>query len=140
MNTLLESIAANASDDLKRLIEEGEKDILTAIHKATEEAQLQETAPKFNLGFKIAVDLDNSTFDCCLSWTLKQSLTVSHQLEDPNQGKLPGIGEAAANLATLPARHDGVDSMTISTGDNSVTITKEDAQRIAKNLKKNRKN
>lgn len=131
MNALLESIANNASDDLRRLIEEGEKDILNAIYKAQEEAQLQETAPKFNLGFKIAVDLDKSTFECCLSWSLKQSLSVSHQIEDPKQGKLP-IGDALTNLATIPAKH-GIDSMTISTPTQSVTITKEDAERIAAN-------
>jgi hypothetical protein len=89
MNALLEQIANHASDDLKALIESGNDDILTAIHKVESEAQLQEQSPKFNLSFKISVDLDKSTFDCDLSWSLKQTLSVSHQIEDPAQVKLP---------------------------------------------------
>jgi hypothetical protein len=89
MNALLEQIANHASDDLKALIESSNDDILTAIHKVETEAQLQEQSPKFNLSFKISVDLDKSTFDCDLSWSLKQTLSVSHQIEDPAQVKLP---------------------------------------------------
>ena len=88
MNPLLETIADRAAEDLRSLIESGEKDILEAIHKMQAEALLQETSPKFGLGFKISVDFDKSTFDCDLSWTLKQSLGVSHQIEDPKQTKL----------------------------------------------------
>jgi hypothetical protein len=93
MNALLQQISDNAATDLKDLIESGSEDILKAIHKAEEEAQLQEAKPKFCLGFKISIDLDKSTFDCDLSWTLKQTLGVSHQIEDPNQAKLEGITE-----------------------------------------------
>jgi hypothetical protein len=88
MNTLLKQISDSACIDLAKLIEEGNDDILNAIHKAEEEAQLQETAPKFSLGFKITVDLDKNTFDCQLGWSFKQSLTVSHQIEDSKQPKL----------------------------------------------------
>ncbi len=89
MNAMLENIALNASDDLKKLITEGADDILTAIHKMESESQLQETKPKFSLGFKITVDFDKATYDCDLSWSLKQSLSVSHAIDDPNQEKLP---------------------------------------------------
>lgn len=89
MNPLLQQIATQASADILKLIEEGNYDILKAIHKAEEQAQLQESAPKFNLGFKITVDLDKSTFDCDLSWSLKQTLGISHQIDDPMQEKLP---------------------------------------------------
>lgn len=89
MNALLKQISDAACADLAKLIEEGDEDILSAIHKAEEEAQLQETAPKFSLGFKITVDLDKSTFDCQLGWSFKQTLTVSHQIEDSKQVKLP---------------------------------------------------
>lgn len=89
MNALLQQISDAAAADLQDLIQSGEKDIIAAIHKATAEAQLQESTPKFALGFKISVDLDKSTFDCDLSWTLKQSLGVSHSIDDPAQVKLP---------------------------------------------------
>ena len=88
MNPLLKQISDSACIDLAKLIEEGNDDILNAIHKAEEEAQLQETAPKFSLGFKITVDLDKNAFDCQLGWSFKQSLTVSHQIEDSKQPKL----------------------------------------------------
>lgn len=85
---MLAQIAENASADLVALILEGNDDILAAIHKSQAEAQLQETKPKFNLGFKIVVDLEKSTFDCDLGWNLKQSLSVNHTIDDPNQEKL----------------------------------------------------
>jgi|GEM_PF-4959538 len=88
-NTLLASIANQAADDLKALISEGNDDILTAIHKMQSEAQAQDAKPKFALGFKIAWDMDAGTYSCDLSWTLKQSLSTSHQLEDLNQSALP---------------------------------------------------
>lgn len=88
MNALLKQIADHSSSDLSSLIESGEKDILAAIHKMESESQLQETAPKFTLGFKITVNLDKSTFDCDLSWTMKQTLGVSHQIEDVKQVRM----------------------------------------------------
>lgn len=108
MNALLQQISDHACRDLADLIESGSEDILKAIHKAESEAQLQETKPKFSLGYKISVDLDKSTFDFDLSWTLKQSLSVSHQIEDPEQPKLPGV-----------------ESVTIKHGGKSVTMTAE---------------
>jgi len=89
MNALLNQVSEKACQDLASLIESGEKDILVAIHKMEAEAQLQGTSPKFSLGFKITVDLDKSQFDCDLSWSLKQTLGVSHKIEDPNQQPLP---------------------------------------------------
>lgn len=94
-NPLLLDIATKASKDLFDLIAEGNDDILAAIHKSLAEALLQETKQKFNLGFKIVVDLEKSTFDCDLGWNLKQSLSVSHSIDDPNQGKLDGIDETS---------------------------------------------
>ena len=56
MNALLKQISDHASRDLADLIESGSEDILKAIHKAESEAQLQETKPKFSLGYKITVE------------------------------------------------------------------------------------
>lgn len=88
MNPQLESIADRAAEDLRDMIREAEPDILTAIHKAVAEAQLQESKPKFCLSYKIAVDYDKSVFNCDLSWSMKQNRTTSHTIEDPLQGKL----------------------------------------------------
>lgn len=89
MNALLQQISDHACKDLADLIKSDEADILAAVHKAEEECQLQDTKPKFSLGYKITVDLDKSAFDCDLSWTVKQTLGVSHQIDDPSQTKLP---------------------------------------------------
>ena len=89
MNPLLKSIADNASADLAKLIEEGEGDILKAIHNSESEAQLQETTPKFKLSYSISIDLDHSKFTCDLSWSFKQTLSTNHAIEDPNQAPLP---------------------------------------------------
>lgn len=89
MNALLKNIAEKSSQDLSNLIEEGNDDILAAIHKTEAQAQLQGMNPKITLGFKITVDLDKNTFDCDLSWAIKQSLGVSHSLDNPNPQNLP---------------------------------------------------
>ena len=106
MNALLKNIAEKASEDLRDLIESGSEDILTAIHKMEVEAQLQETAPKFNLAFKIAVDFDKATFACDLSWTLKQSLSTEHKIEDPNQPNLD-LREAASDFVNTVRQGGG---------------------------------
>lgn len=98
MNALLKQISDRACEDLASLIESGEMDILSAIHKAEAEAQLQESRPKFVLGFKITLDLDKNTFDCDLSWSLKQTLGASHQIDDPAQEKLP-LNEVTETLS-----------------------------------------
>lgn len=88
MNPILKQIAESASNDIFDLITDGEKEILEAIHKMQKEAQLQETAPKFCLGFKISVDFDKSNFECALSWSVKNTLSAEHKIEDQNQPKL----------------------------------------------------
>jgi hypothetical protein len=82
---MLESIAAQASDDLKAQFKDANDDLLAAIHKAQREAQLQEAPLKFNIGFRMSFDLQKSTITNTLSWNVKQSLEISHQIEDPNQ-------------------------------------------------------
>ena len=101
MNALLQNIADNASEDLRKLIAEGAEDILKAIHKTEEEAQANETKPKFSLGFKITVDFDAAAYACDLSWTLKQTLGTTHSIDDPNQGKLPIEGEGTVTISTI---------------------------------------
>jgi hypothetical protein len=84
-NPLLESIANQAADDLKAQFKDANDDLLAAIHKAQREAQLQEAPLKFNIGFRMSFDLQKSTITNTLSWNVKQSLEISHQIEDPNQ-------------------------------------------------------
>jgi len=121
MNALLRNIADNASTDIARLIEEGAEDILKAIHKTEEEAQANEAKPKFSLGFKITVDFDAASYNCDLSWSLKQTLGTTHQIDDPNQPKLP--------------MDESEGTVTISTpGMEPVTLTRNQFSKAAKKL------
>lgn len=88
MNPLLETIAAQAAEDLQAQFKDANDDLLSAIHKAQREAQLQEAPLKFNIGFRMSFDLQKNTVTNTLSWNVKQSLEISHEIEDPAQVKL----------------------------------------------------
>ena len=91
-NTQLKNIIDQACMDLCGLAYDGEDDIIAACDKAQAEAALQESKPKFNLGFTISIDPDNGSYETKLSWSVKQSLSAEHTLDDPAQTKLP-IGD-----------------------------------------------
>ena len=88
MDPLLETIAAQAAEDLQAQFKDANDDLLSAIHKAQREAQLQEAPLKFNIGFRMSFDLQKNTVTNTLSWNVKQSLEISHEIEDPAQVKL----------------------------------------------------
>ena len=127
MNALLQTISDNASEDLKRLIEEGAEDILKAIHKTEEEAKANDAKPKFSLGFKITVDFDAAAYACDLSWSLKQTLGTTHRIKDPNQPPLP-IDEDRKSFDTT--------KLTIRTGDREVETTVGGLKKVASKLSK----
>jgi hypothetical protein len=89
MNAKLETIAAKAADDLSALIGEAEDNILDAMSKATEEAALTESPVKFRLSYTITLDLDKSTQENKLAWSVRHSLSHTAPLDDPKQSKLP---------------------------------------------------
>jgi len=89
MNSLLQSVCDQAVRDLEAQFNEASVELLASIHKAETEAQLQESPMKFNIGFKIALDLDKNTVTNSLSWSVKHSLETSHAIDDPKQVKLP---------------------------------------------------
>ena len=98
-NILLKNIIGQSCEDLRSLALYGEADILNALHRAVAEAELQETKPKFNLGFSISIDPDKGNYETKLSWTVKQSLSIEHTIEDTNQAKLPLEGAAINTCA-----------------------------------------
>ena len=113
--TKIELIAETAAHNLQRMMRDGADEIESALIKAAEEAQLQEAEAKFTIAFAIKLNLDKGQMDNDLSWSVKHKLSVSDEIPNPDQLKLP-IG--------------GIDSMTIKTGNESVTITSEDAKKI----------
>lgn len=121
MNTaLLKQILATAPDDLTRLLEEGGEDIEKALARSVAEAASNDQKAKFAIGFRIAVDVDNNTFECQLGWSFKQTLSVSHEIEDPRQTGLPFTPE----------------TVTIKTGDQEVKLTAEQMKQAAKRITK----
>lgn len=92
-NPKITAIAIKAASELAGLIRESEADILAGMHKAAEEAQLQESKPKFKLGFTITLDLDADVAIYNLGWSTKVSRETSSQIPDPDQLALPNMDQ-----------------------------------------------
>lgn len=89
MNSKLKAIIEQAAADLVSYAKEGEEKILNAWAKAEEAAELNDTTPKFSLGYSISLDLDKDTMTTDLSWRIKESLSRTANIPDPNQVPLP---------------------------------------------------
>ena len=89
MNAKLEAIAEQASENLKTLIKEGEENILRAWAECEDEAQAEEKAAKFKLGFGITIDIGENNVDYDLTFAIRRKLTISSEIPDPNQLELP---------------------------------------------------
>ena len=118
-NAKLNAIAEKASDDMLGLIAESEAKILEAWDAATDDAQENETAPKFKFGLCITLDLDADKMETALTFSIRRKLTVECSIPDPNQAKLP-LGEG--------------ETVTMETGGKSVTVTGEQFSRALKTL------
>ena len=150
MNPLLEAIALNAADDLRAQLNEAGDDLLQAIHDMQEECDANDKKPKFNIGFKIAIDFDARAYHCSLSWSTKQTLTVSHEIEDLAQAKLPinlddnsipftkrADAFLEKTVAELNAKDGGDRTLlkNVTIGE-AVTITADQAQKAMKSINK----
>jgi len=82
----LRAIAARAAENLVKLIEENEDDILNDISAVSEEAQNQE-ADKivFALSHGIKINLTQKALVESLSWNVRKKLEVCQNLPDPDQ-------------------------------------------------------
>jgi hypothetical protein len=89
MNTKLESIAAEAADNLKALVRENEDKLLEAWSSCEAEAHANESMPKFKLGLGVTLDLDGNKMTTDLSWCVRYKATAECAIPDPDQGKLP---------------------------------------------------
>lgn len=85
MNPKLKAIADKAASDLIQLITDGEEKILDAWNNCEEEAQAQESTPKFKLGIALVLDLDKDTMQTSLSFGVKHTLTIAGGIPDPAQ-------------------------------------------------------
>lgn len=73
MNPKLLAISTEAASNLTAFIEEKEDEILKAWDAAAQEAQDQESKPKFRLGFMITLDLDADKMETALAWSVLQT-------------------------------------------------------------------
>lgn len=85
MNAKLNAIATKASAALVALVKESETKILEAWAACEEEAQDNETTPKFKLGLSITLDLDKDSMETALTYGIKHKLTATCTIPDPNQ-------------------------------------------------------
>jgi hypothetical protein len=104
MNPLLQTIKDQCVTDLAARWEEGNDEILAAIHRSQQDAQDNEADAKFNLSFSIKLDFTKSKVTTALAWSVKRSLEESHELEDPNQIKLPIEGEITQPMSDADAQ------------------------------------
>ena len=96
-NEKLNAIAAKAADDLLDLVAESETKILEAWDAATDDAQENETAPKFKLGLALYdagkwQDLDETyatitmkgytRYDAFVEWRAVQNITIFAKCEN----------------------------------------------------------
>lgn len=108
-NAKLLAIFNEAARNLCALVKENEEKLPEAWDSCAEEAQANETAPKFKLALSITLDLDGDKMTTDLSWGVRYKATAECAIPDPDQGKLP---------------FKGVDTITISTpGTDPVTVT-----------------
>lgn len=87
-NAKLAAICQAFVFDVPALIAESEEDILKAWNAAEEEAQDQETACKFKMGFGITLDLDKNHMETKITFGVRHTKTVDREIPDPNQPRL----------------------------------------------------
>lgn len=88
MNEKLKLIANSACCDLAAMVQEKETEILEAWNQAEQEAQDQESRPKFRLGFSITLDLDADSMETALAWSVRHKVTHDQAIPDPSQPEL----------------------------------------------------
>ena len=119
-NAKLESIVAKAAEDLRQLVAEGEDKLLEAWNAAEQEAQENDTKPVFRIGFTIALDLDKDGMESALTFGVRHKLTINSGIPDPNQMEFP----------------NGDGTVTLKSGDESVTVPVAKFGKLAKKLRK----
>lgn len=91
-NAKLASIANEAAENLKDLVRNHEEKILEAWNAAEQEAQDNETKPKFRMSLAITLDLDRDNMETALSFGIRYKASRDQTIPDPEQIKLP-IGD-----------------------------------------------
>lgn len=91
MNAKLEMISRRACLDLAAFIAEAEPKLLEAWCAAEQEAQDNETKPKFKMSMGITLDLDSNDMETALTFGVRHKLSRNGEIPDPNQPELEGV-------------------------------------------------
>jgi DNA replication initiation complex subunit (GINS family) len=84
MNNILTQMAERGAEDLRAAIEEKEAEILAAIQKIAEERE-GDAPLKFSLSLKITADLDKSTVETAVSYSVKTTVKGVHAIEQDDE-------------------------------------------------------
>lgn len=122
MNEKLEAIRDASAASFHKLFTEALPDIESAMVAAASEADNQEQEAKLSIGFTVKLNLDKNAIQYRLSFGVKHCLDACEPMPDPNQPALPGTDEDL--------------SMTITTGDKSVTLSGDDFSKACKRIDK----
>jgi len=80
MNNILEQMSQRGAEDLRSAIEEKEAEILAAIQKQA--AEREGDAPlKFRVSLALTADLDKSTVETVVSYSVKTTVKGVHAIE-----------------------------------------------------------
>lgn len=85
MNEKLKAISDKAIADFQSLIQENEKLLLESWSSAEQEAQDNETKPKFKFNLGVTLDLDKDSMACDLTFGVRYKRTVETSIPDPSQ-------------------------------------------------------
>jgi hypothetical protein len=80
MNNILEQMAERGAEDLRSAIEDKEPEILKAIQKMADERE-GDAPLKFKLSLALTADLDKSTVETAVSYSVKTTVKGVHAIE-----------------------------------------------------------
>jgi hypothetical protein len=95
MNNILEQMAERGGEDLRSAMEERQTEILMAIQKMADERE-GDAPLKFKLSLALTADLDKSTVETAVSWSVKTTVKGVHAIERDNDGTPSLFGEEDA--------------------------------------------
>ena len=99
MNQKLQEISNKAAADLQAFISESEQKLLEAWAQCEQEAQENETKPKFKFGFSVVLDLDANKMETALTFGVRHKLSRDQQIPDPDQPPLP-LDDGTVTIST----------------------------------------
>jgi len=88
MNEKLQAILRMSGENLVKLGTDAEDKILAAWNQAEQDAQENDTKPKFRLGFTVTLDIDADRMESSLSFSTRCKYSVGEVIPDPNQTAL----------------------------------------------------